>query len=94
MYGRHDCGTHSKGDAVKYLFALVLAGLLLAGPAIADDSPASDESVRQLLELTEAHKLIDTAKVQVNYAEAENSAIRAFAFTPTRMSLASNSAAR
>jgi hypothetical protein len=38
MYGQHDCGTHSKGDAVKYLFALILAGLPLAGPAIADDS--------------------------------------------------------
>jgi hypothetical protein len=51
---------------VKYPNALILAGLLPAGPALADSSPASDESVRRLLELTDPHKLIDAAKTQVN----------------------------
>jgi hypothetical protein len=56
MYGQHDCGTHSKGDAVKYLFALILVGLPLAGSAIADDSEVQvmqqiqQETVRELQE--------------------------------------------
>jgi hypothetical protein len=76
MYGQHDCGTHSKGDAVKYPFALTLAGALIAGPAIADSSPASDESVRQLLELTEAHKLIDAAKVQEKIQQIQQETVQ------------------
>jgi len=89
MYGQHDCATHSKGDAVKYLFALIPAGLLLAGPTIADDSPASDESVRQLLELTEAHKLIDAAKLQVNtmVTAALQDAVQGKALTPARQAV-------
>jgi hypothetical protein len=74
---------------VKYPFALILAGLLLAGPAIADSSPASDDSVRQLLELTEAHKLIDAAKVQVNgmVTAALQDALQGKALTPARQAI-------
>jgi hypothetical protein len=74
---------------VKYPYALILAGLLLAGPAIADDSPASDASVRQLLELTDAHKLIDAAKVQVNamVTAAMQDAVQNRALTPERQAI-------
>jgi len=50
---------------VKYPHSVLLACLLLAGPAVANDAPASDESIQELLVLTDAHKLIDTMKVQV-----------------------------
>ena len=46
--------------------AALIACLLLAGPAIANDAPASDESIRKLLVITDAHKLIDTMKAQVD----------------------------
>jgi hypothetical protein len=89
MYGQHDCATHSKGDAVKYLCALILAGLLLAGPALANSSRASDASVRQLLELTGAHKLIDAAKVQVNamVTAAMQDAVQGRTLTPERQAI-------
>jgi hypothetical protein len=74
---------------VKYPFALILAGLLLAGPALADSSPASDESVRQLLELTDAHKLIDAAKAQVNamVSAALQDAVQGKTLTPARQAV-------
>jgi hypothetical protein len=50
---------------VKNRYSLLLACLLLAGPTVANDAPASDESIQELLVLTDAHKLIDTMKVQV-----------------------------
>ena len=50
---------------MKYPHSMLLACLFLAGPAIANDLPASDESIQELLVLTDAHKLIDTMKVQV-----------------------------
>lgn len=61
---------------MKYPFALTLAGALIAWPAIADSSPASDESVRQLLELTEAHKLIDAAKVQEKIQQIQQETVQ------------------
>ncbi len=74
---------------MKYPFALILAGLLLAGPALADSSPASDESVRQLLELTDAHKLIDAAKAQVNamVSAALQDAVQGKTLTPARQAV-------
>jgi uncharacterized protein len=39
--------------------------LLIAGGAAANDAPASDASIREMLELTNAHQLIDTMKGQV-----------------------------
>jgi len=74
---------------VKYPFALILAGVLLAGPALADSSPASDESVRQLLELTDAHKLIDAAKAQVNamVSAALQDAAQGKTLTPARQAV-------
>ncbi len=50
---------------MKYRHSVLLACVLLAGPAIANDLPASDESIQELLVITDAHKLIDTMKVQV-----------------------------
>ena len=74
---------------MKYPFALILAGVLLAGPALADSSPASDESVRQLLELTDAHKLIDAAKAQVNtmVTAALQDAAQGKTLTPARQAV-------
>ena len=74
---------------MKYPFALILAGVLLAGPALADSSPASDESVRQLLELTDAHKLIDAAKAQVNamVSAALQDAVQGKTLTPARQAV-------
>jgi hypothetical protein len=46
--------------------SLLLAGLLLAAPAFANDAPASDESIREMLAVTDAHKLIDTVRGQVD----------------------------
>ena len=50
---------------MKNRHSVLLACLLLAGPAVANDAPASDESIQELLAITDAHKLIDTMKVQV-----------------------------
>jgi uncharacterized protein len=50
---------------VKNRHSVLLACLLLAGPAVANDAPASDESIQELLVITDAHKLIDTMKLQV-----------------------------
>jgi uncharacterized protein len=44
----------------------LLACWLLAGPVLANDAPASDESIRELLAVTDAHKLIDTVRGQVD----------------------------
>ena len=46
--------------------SLILAWLLLAAPAFANDAPASDESIREMLAVTDAHKLIDTVRGQVD----------------------------
>jgi len=46
--------------------SLILAWLLLAAPAFANDAPASDESIREMLTVTDAHKLIDTVRGQVD----------------------------
>jgi len=51
---------------VQYRHVALVAWLVLAGPAIAADAPASDQSIRELLTLTDAHKLIDTVRGQVD----------------------------
>ena len=48
------------------LRSLILACLLLTAPAFANDSPPSDESIRELLTVSDAHKLIDGVKNQVD----------------------------
>ena len=50
---------------MKNRHSVLLACLFLAGPAAANDAPASDESIQELLVITDAHKLIDTMKLQV-----------------------------
>ncbi len=47
-------------------YLALLGWMILAGPAIANDAPASDESIRQLLAITEARKLLDSMKLQVD----------------------------
>jgi hypothetical protein len=46
--------------------SLLLACLLLAAPAFANDAPASDESIREMLAVSDAHKLIDTVRGQID----------------------------
>jgi uncharacterized protein len=45
---------------------VIAACLAFGGAASANDAPASDESIRQLLEITDARHLIDTVRSQVN----------------------------
>jgi hypothetical protein len=51
---------------VQYKYLALVVCLALAGPAMASDAPASDASIRELLTLTDAHKLIDTIRGQVD----------------------------
>jgi hypothetical protein len=39
-------------SAVQNRYSMLCACLLLAGPAIANDAPASDESIREMLVVT------------------------------------------
>jgi hypothetical protein len=50
---------------MKTVYAVVFALLLVAGSAAANDAPASDASIREMLELTNARQLIDNMKGQV-----------------------------
>ena len=69
-------------------YSLLLACLLLAGPAVANDAPASDESIQELLAITDAHKLIDTMKVQVQaMIRTSSKAMQGKAITPERQAI-------
>jgi hypothetical protein len=75
-------------------YAVLIACAALAGPAIAADpapanAPASDKSIHELLELTDAHKLIDTMKGQVNamVTAASQQAMQGKSITPERQAI-------
>ena len=53
---------------MKNIYWAFLAGLLFAGTAMPNDAPASDESIHELLVITDAHKMIDSVKTQVETA--------------------------
>ena len=70
---------------MKKFYAEIYALLLIAGTAVvgtaavagtaaANDAPASEASIREMLELTNAHQLIDNLKGQI--ATMTNSAVR------------------
>jgi len=42
----------NRGEIVRIHYLALLGWVILAGPAIANDAPASDESIRQLLAIT------------------------------------------
>jgi uncharacterized protein len=67
----------------------LIACLVLAGPAIANDAPASDESIRELLAITDAHKLIDTVRAQVDSMVTASSqqAMQGKTVTPERQAI-------
>ncbi len=46
--------------------SLFLALLLLAAPAFSNDAAAGDESIQEMLTVTDAHKLMDTVRGQVD----------------------------
>jgi uncharacterized protein len=49
----------------NYCGGVCLVLLLIAGSAAANDAPASDASIREMLELTNAHQMIETMKGQI-----------------------------
>ena len=48
------------------LLLLALSAALAAQPALSQEARPSEQSIRQLLELTQAHKLLDTSMAQVD----------------------------
>jgi uncharacterized protein len=70
-------------------YSAIFACLLLAAPAIADDAPASEESIREMLAITDARKLVDTMKVQLEATmkAASQQAAQAKATTPERQAV-------
>ncbi len=74
---------------MKYRHPVLLACVLLAGPAMANDLPASDESIQELLVITDAHKLIDTMKVQVQamISTSSKQAMQGRTVTPERQAV-------
>jgi hypothetical protein len=54
------------GNMVQTKYWALFACVLLSAPVLANDAPASDESIRELLAITDAHKLIDTVRGQVD----------------------------
>jgi uncharacterized protein len=73
----------------KYLGGIFAVLLLAAGGAAANDAPASDASIREMLELTNAHQLVDTMKGQVSAmtANATREALKGQNITPERQAI-------
>jgi hypothetical protein len=65
---------------------LLIACLACTGTALANDAPASDDSIREMLAITNAHKLIDTIKLQINsmVAAAQQRALQDKPLTPEK----------
>jgi len=75
---------------VRIKYWPLLACLLIAGPVLAkNDAPASDESIRELLAITDAHKLIDTVRGQVDAMVNSSSqqALQGKTITPERQAI-------
>jgi uncharacterized protein len=65
---------------------LLIACLAGSGTALANDAPASDDSIREMLDITNAHKLIDTIKLQINsmVAAAQQQTLQGKPLTPEK----------
>ena len=65
------------------------ACLLAAAPAIADGTPPSDQSIQELLTLTNAHQLLDQVKIQMDslMASAMRDALQGQTLTPERQAV-------
>jgi hypothetical protein len=74
---------------LKISLWILIACVLCARTALANDAPASDDSIRELLRITNAHKLIDTIKVQVNsmVSAAQQQAAQSKPLTPERQAI-------
>jgi hypothetical protein len=79
------------------LSAIALLVVLAAGNALAaNDAPASDASIREMLELTNARQLLDTMKGQMNglMANAMHDAVKNQTVTPERQAILDRMAAK
>jgi|HubBroStandDraft_4_1064222.scaffolds.fasta_scaffold377104_2 hypothetical protein len=74
---------------MKFRYLAICACLLVAAPAIANDAPPTDESIHQLLTLTNARQLLDQLKVQVDsmMASAMREAQQGQTLTPERQAV-------
>jgi hypothetical protein len=75
---------------------MLCACLLLAGPAVANDAPASDESIREMLAVTDARKIVDTVKAQVDAMVKTTSqqAMQGKTVTPERQAILDSTRAK
>jgi hypothetical protein len=74
---------------MKTVYAAVFAFLLVAGSAAANDAPASDASIREMLELMDARQLIDNMKGQVAAmtSNVTRDALKGLEITPERQAI-------
>jgi uncharacterized protein len=74
---------------MKTVYAAVFALLLVAGSAAANDAPASDASIREMLELMDARLLIDNMKGQVEAmtSNVTRDALKGQDITPERQAI-------
>jgi hypothetical protein len=81
---------------MKMACALFLAGGLVTGVAVANDAPASDASILELLELTNAHQLVDGLKTQVDtmVGAATREALKGRTLTPDVQAVVDHMAAK
>ncbi|HXP65218.1 MAG TPA: DUF2059 domain-containing protein [Steroidobacteraceae bacterium] len=82
---------------MKKLPALLLLGILVGGSALAaNDAPASDASIREMLDLTNARQLLDNMKGQMNglMANAMRDAVKNQTVTPERQAILDRMAAK
>ncbi|HEY1313543.1 MAG TPA: DUF2059 domain-containing protein [Steroidobacteraceae bacterium] len=71
------------------LIVCLTASLACSATAFANDAPASDDSIREMLAITNAHKLIDTIKLQINslVAAAQQQAVQGKPLTPEKQAI-------
>jgi hypothetical protein len=102
------CGTHytqpagkpstqSQGKRMKNLFAAAMLGMLISGVAVAaNNAPASDASIRQLLDLTNAQQMLAGMKGQMTTMmnTAMQNATKGQTITPERQAILDNMSAK
>lgn len=81
---------------MKYLSAGICIFLALAGTALASDAPPTDKSVAELLDVMNAHQLIDGMKGQIDamLAATMRDAMRGKPVTPERQAIIDRMQAR
>jgi hypothetical protein len=67
----------------------ICAFLLAAAPAIANDAPPTEESIKQLLTLTNAHQMLDQVRLQMDslMGNAMRDALQGQTLTPERQAV-------